>query len=212
MLQANEDTPQIYSLCGRGPRSTLRVLRHGLAVTVMAVSELPGNPSAVWTVKVKLAFFATCGLPKQQKSHARGRAVQPMLVQPPAPCKDGHSCVSARARLHVCLSQGSHKEDHDRYIVVSFTNASLVLSIGDTVEEVTDSGFLATAPTLEVVLLEDDGLLQVHSNGIRHIRQDKRVNEWRAPGKKTVERASANGRQVRGVYVCDLACHTRDAY
>jgi hypothetical protein len=55
LLQANEDTPQIYSLCGRGPRSTLRVLRHGLAVTVMAVSELPGNPSAVWTVKVKLA-------------------------------------------------------------------------------------------------------------------------------------------------------------
>lgn len=40
---ANEDTPQIYTLCGRGPRSTLRVLRHGLAVTVMAVSELPGE-------------------------------------------------------------------------------------------------------------------------------------------------------------------------
>lgn len=36
--------------------------------------------------------------------------------------------------------KGSHKEGHDRYIVVSFTNASLVLSIGDTVEEVTDSG------------------------------------------------------------------------
>ena len=28
----NEDTPQIYTLCGRGPRSTLRVLRHGLEV------------------------------------------------------------------------------------------------------------------------------------------------------------------------------------
>ena len=29
---ANEDTPQLYTLCGRGPRSTLRVLRHGLEV------------------------------------------------------------------------------------------------------------------------------------------------------------------------------------
>ena len=29
---ANEDTPQIYAACGRGPRSTLRVLRHGLEV------------------------------------------------------------------------------------------------------------------------------------------------------------------------------------
>ena len=38
-------------MCGRGPRASLRVLRHGLAVTEMAVSELPGKPNAVWTVK-----------------------------------------------------------------------------------------------------------------------------------------------------------------
>lgn len=48
---ANEDTPQVYLLCGRGPRSSVRVLRHGLEVSEMAVSELPGNPNAVWTVK-----------------------------------------------------------------------------------------------------------------------------------------------------------------
>ncbi|XP_060519278.1 splicing factor 3B subunit 3 isoform X2 [Cylas formicarius] len=48
---AGEDTPQLYMLCGRGPRSSLRVLRHGLEVSQMAVSELPGNPNAVWTVK-----------------------------------------------------------------------------------------------------------------------------------------------------------------
>lgn len=48
---ANEDTPQLYMLCGRGPRSSIRVLRHGLEVSEMAVSELPGNPNAVWTVK-----------------------------------------------------------------------------------------------------------------------------------------------------------------
>lgn len=40
-------------LCGRGARSTMRVLRHGLHVTEIAVSELPGNPNAVWTVKRK---------------------------------------------------------------------------------------------------------------------------------------------------------------
>lgn len=48
---ANEDTPQLYMICGRGSRSTVRVLRHGLEVSEMAVSELPGNPNAVWTVK-----------------------------------------------------------------------------------------------------------------------------------------------------------------
>lgn len=50
---ANEDTPQLYVACGRGPRSTMRVLRHGLEVSEMAISELPGNPNAVWTVKKK---------------------------------------------------------------------------------------------------------------------------------------------------------------
>ena len=47
----NEETAQLYALCGRGPRSSLRVLRHGLAVAEMAVSELPGNPTAVWTIR-----------------------------------------------------------------------------------------------------------------------------------------------------------------
>lgn len=33
-------------------------------------------------------------------------------------------------------------DEFDAYIIVSFVNATLVLSIGETVEEVTDSGFL----------------------------------------------------------------------
>jgi splicing factor 3B subunit 3 len=135
-------SPQIVTLCGRGNRSSLRVLKHGVAVTEMAVSELPGRPSAVWTVKDKLS------------------------------------------------------NQYDSYIVVSFINATLVLSIGENVEEITDSGFLATVPTLEVVTLADDALLQVHANGIRHIRADKRVSEWKTPGRKLIERASANARQV----------------
>ena len=36
-----------------------------------------------------------------------------------------------------------------------------VLSIGETVEEVSDSGFLATSPTLRTQLLVDDSMLQV---------------------------------------------------
>ncbi|CAF0753350.1 unnamed protein product [Rotaria sordida] len=139
---ANEDTPQLYVTCGRGPRSTLRILRHGLEVTEMAVSELPGNPNAVWTVK--------------------RRADDPF----------------------------------DAYIVVSFINATLVLSIGETVEEVTDSGFLGTTPTLSCSQLGDDSLLQIYREGIRHIRADKRVNEWRAPGKRTITKAAVNQRQV----------------
>ena len=47
----NEEIPQIYALTGRGPRSALAVLRPGLAVTELAASPLPGNPTAVFTVK-----------------------------------------------------------------------------------------------------------------------------------------------------------------
>ena len=52
-------------------------------------------------------------------------------------------------------------DKYDAYIIVSFANATLVLSIGDTVEEVTDSGFLGTTPTLACHQLGEDALVQV---------------------------------------------------
>lgn len=138
----NEEIPQIFTLCGRGPRSSVRLLRPGLAIAEMAVSPLPGNPTAVWTIKRSIL------------------------------------------------------DEFDAYIIVSFTNATLVLSIGETVEEVSDSGFLAQAPTIKTQLLADDSMLQVHPQGLRHIRADKRVNEWRAPGRRTITKAATNERQV----------------
>lgn len=137
-----EETPQVFTLCGRGPRSSLRILRPGLAISEMAVSQLPGVPNAVWTVKKNV------------------------------------------------------NDEFDAYIVVSFANATLVLSIGETVEEVSDSGFLDTTPSLAVSLLGDDSLMQVHPNGIRHIREDGRINEWKTPGKKTIVKVGSNRLQV----------------
>ena len=52
-------------------------------------------------------------------------------------------------------------EEFDSYIVVSFMNATLVLSIGETVEEVTESGFLGTTPTIACSQLGEDALIQV---------------------------------------------------
>lgn len=49
----NTDTPQIFAACGRGARSSLRTLRHGLEVEETVSSELPGIPNAVWTTKLK---------------------------------------------------------------------------------------------------------------------------------------------------------------
>ncbi|GAA5883317.1 hypothetical protein JCM16303_006687 [Sporobolomyces ruberrimus] len=137
-----EDTPQIYAACGRGARSTLRIMRQGLEVMEAVSSELPGAPIAVWTTKIK------------------------------------------------------REDEYDAYIILSFVNGTLVLSIGDTIEEVSDTGFISSAPTLGVQQLGDDALLQIYPRGIRHILPDKRVNEWKVGGRETIVTATTNQRQV----------------
>ena len=87
-------------------------------------------------------------------------------------------------------------DEYDAYIILSFLNGTLVLSIGETVEEVTDTGFLSSSPTLAVQLLGEDALVQVHPRGIRHIRPGGKVNEWPAPQHRTIVAATTNERQV----------------
>jgi len=143
LLELDRSSPPVLAaLCGRSARSTLRLVQHGLAVSEMAVSELPGNPNAVWTVK------------------------------------------------------RSRSDEHDAFIVVSFVNATLVLSIGETVEEVTDSGLKPDTPTLYVGLLGEDSIVQVYPNGIYHVRADGRASEWKTPRGRPVVKAAANARQV----------------
>ncbi|KAF3389603.1 Pre-mRNA-splicing factor rse1 [Penicillium rolfsii] len=90
----------------------------------------------------------------------------------------------------------TRKDEYDAYIVLSFANGTLVLSIGEVVEEVSDTGFLSTAPTLAVQQLGEDSLIQVHPRGIRHLMADRRVNEWPAPQHRSIVAAATNERQV----------------
>lgn len=52
LLGTASDTPQIYAACGRGSRSSFRSLKHGLEVSELVSSPLPGVPNAVWTLKM----------------------------------------------------------------------------------------------------------------------------------------------------------------
>ncbi|XP_004345726.1 splicing factor 3B subunit 3 [Capsaspora owczarzaki ATCC 30864] len=137
-----EDAPQFYLLCGRGPNSTLRILRHGLEVSQLAATELTASPVAIWSVK---------------------RSIHDI---------------------------------HDTYFIVSWASATVVLSVGDQVAPVSDSGLLLTVGTIAVSRIGEDDLLQVYTDGIRHIRADSRVNEWRTPGRRQIVRAAINDRQV----------------
>jgi len=75
-------------------------------------------------------------------------------------------------------------------------NGTLVLSIGETIEEVQDTGLLSSAATLAVQQIGQNALLQVHPQGIRHVLADRRVNEWRVPSGRTIVAATTNKRQV----------------
>ena len=149
-LAGNEVSPQIYTLAGRGPRSSLRILRHGASVTELAVSELPGVPGGIFTIA-----------DNSQESIAAGG------------------------------------KPNDKYIVVSFADATLVLSVGETVEEVgRESGFVTNAPTLACSALGNDGAIcQVTPTGVRHIQRGQ-AKQWHCPGLKRIECASANESQV----------------
>ena len=136
-------TPQLYLLCGRGPRSTLRILQHGLGVEELADNELPGKPRAVWTLKQ------------------------------------------------------TNESLYDAYILVAFEGSSLVLQIGETVEEVADSQFTTNATTLHASLLANDSFVQVLENEVRHMQASGGgVSVWRPPGGRRIKVASANERQL----------------
>lgn len=50
-LLADEDAPQIYSICGTGCRSAFKMLKHGIQVNDMGGEKLPVPPTAVWAIK-----------------------------------------------------------------------------------------------------------------------------------------------------------------
>ncbi|KAJ2323301.1 pre-mRNA-splicing factor rse1, partial [Coemansia sp. RSA 2702] len=139
---ADEEAPQIYMLSGRGARSALKIARHGLEVSELAVTELPGTPRAVWTLRRR------------------------------------------------------EQDTYDELIVISFLDATLALSVGEDIEEVRDSGLLATAPTLALHSVDGGGMVQVTPKAVRHVMPDGRVSEWLPPQGREIVCAAANSRQV----------------
>eukprot|EP00301_Raphidiophrys_heterophryoidea_P027109 c9493_g1_i1.p1 GENE.c9493_g1_i1~~c9493_g1_i1.p1 ORF type:complete len:1229 (+),score=405.94 c9493_g1_i1:73-3759(+) len=139
----HEDAKQVYTFCGRGYNSSLRIMRHGLPVSEIAASQLPSIPNGVWTIKRRVT------------------------------------------------------DTHDAFIVVSFSQATIVLSVEErAVQEVTDSGFVNNVSTIAVSLLGDDAIVQIHPDGMRHIGANNRKQDWKPPGKSTIVKAAVNHQQV----------------
>jgi len=69
-------------------------------------------------------------------------------------------------------------DEFHTHLLVSFSNATMLLAIGDRVEEVRDTGFLNDISTIHACLLGLDALAQVHGGGIHLVQADKTTSDW----------------------------------
>ena len=136
-----EGSPHLYAHCGRGSRAQLKVLQHGLSVSLLSQNTLPYAPRGLWTLR------------------------------------DEHSGC-------------------DKFMVISFNNATIVLSVGDAVEQVNDTGFKADEATLLAGVLDGGSYLQVCPGGFRQIFEDGHTKVWDPPSRRSIVCAAMNSRQV----------------
>eukprot|EP00917_Polyrhabdina_sp_WS-2016_P013711 GHVP01030037.1.p1 GENE.GHVP01030037.1~~GHVP01030037.1.p1 ORF type:complete len:1239 (+),score=229.74 GHVP01030037.1:2261-5977(+) len=141
MDSLSEGTPQIYALCGRGPRSKLRILQHGLSVEEMADNELPGKPRGIWTLKESI------------------------------------------------------DDVFHRYLVVSFVDSTLLMAVGETVEETTSPVVDGSVSTIHICLMHDDSILQIHDFGWSRVSQTGKET-WQVPPGKKIVCADSNEQQL----------------
>lgn len=96
---------------------------------------------------------------------------------------------------------------NDQYLVLSssLSQKTMVLSIGEVVEEVRDSGLEIDQHTLMVQQIGTNSLVQIHTNGIRNIHHTfdeelnvtgRKVTDWFPPAGIQVLQASCNSEQV----------------
>ncbi|CUM65419.1 uncharacterized protein PRCAT00003057001 [Priceomyces carsonii] len=95
---------------------------------------------------------------------------------------------------------------NDDYLIISSTLAykTLVLSIGEVVEEVMDSKFVDNEPTIAVQQVGRSSVVQVYTNGVRHIKhnsmdegeKDKKVTDWYPPAGIKILHACSNNGQI----------------
>jgi splicing factor 3B subunit 3 len=136
-------------------------------------------------------FYCICG--KSDRSSIR-------ILKHGLSIKDQGSLSFKATSLLVFTIKEKKSDRYDKYIVISFANATIVLLVKDEeVNPITDHLFISKKLSLSINLLEDDSMLQVHSGGFRHIFREDTKNENKFVDvlqKKTVLFSSVNERQV----------------
>jgi splicing factor 3B subunit 3 len=191
----------LLSLSGLASRSSLRLMRHGSPVTEIATSPLPGVASTILSV-----------CPTKLAAEAAATSIAMHVSSLAATDLEHAASTASKAALEMA---GKHA-----LLIVSFKDASLVLEVGEDVQELEDSSLNTGVPTLAVTMLEDGSVAQVHPSGLRRVRNalaslacsraasgleggfpasaipERKVAEWRPPAGKTVTAGAATPRQV----------------
>ncbi|KAI8932631.1 hypothetical protein NX059_010128 [Plenodomus lindquistii] len=98
-------------------------------------------------------------------------------------------------------------DETDTLIVLCLHSRTLVLKIGDDVEEASNTGFLPDTNTLGVQQFGEDCIIQIHPKGIRHIQgiqfpnddanaTHQNLTDWQPPAHRTIVACATNNRQV----------------
>ncbi|KAF4946522.1 hypothetical protein FGADI_11160 [Fusarium gaditjirri] len=89
----------------------------------------------------------------------------------------------------------TRNDKYDAYIILTSSDNTVVMSVGDEIEQVSDSGFLTSVTTLAIQQITDDGLVQIHPRGIRHLRGGE-ITEWLVPQHRSIVAGATNERQI----------------
>ncbi|KAI5959067.1 RSE1 [Candida pseudojiufengensis] len=111
-----------------------------------------------------------------------------ILVESPLPMKP----------TKVITSKLTRDSPNDDYLIITSTLASktLVLSVGEVIEDVKDSKFILDQPTIAVQQVGVMSIVQIYLNGIRHIGKNKKFTDWYPPAGITITNASTNNQQI----------------
>lgn len=113
-----------------------------------------------------------------------------------------------QSATHVWTTKLTSDDETDSLIVMSLHSSTLIMRIGDDVEQAYNTGFLEDTNTLGVQQFGEDSVIQIHPKGIRHIQgiqfpsdeeahaTSASLTDWHPPAHRTIVACATNNRQV----------------
>ena len=138
----NDGTNQIYVACGRGAQGTIRALRHGLQVTEVAVSQMPGRPLNVFTTKesftdelhkIMIVSFPESSLifqvteDKVSQLLNSGFQTTEQTLHAGLLCTNAHIQVTSRSLIQITPEKKRTKWESERRILLACSNSRQVV-------------------------------------------------------------------------------------